>query len=261
MLAALDEAMANAPSSVVPSLLSELSLEEWGRLTLDIPAQCPNLAARFPSMPTTEEQLRWNGAHGTGLLAQSVRFVQWLVDECDPRPASNALDFGCGWGRLMRLLYKYIDADNLYGVDPWSESLRLCREHGVIGHLALSEWLPRALPFRGPFSLIYAFSVFTHLSEETTAVSLEMLRRYITDDGALVITVRPPEIWENIEQPSMIAEHHRRGFAFSPLNNSATYGDSSIAPEYVSQTFPFWRVETQLMYGEPYQHYLLLRPA
>ena len=158
----------------------------------------------------------------------------------------------------MRLLYKYVDADNLYGVDPWSESLRVCREHGVIGHLALSEWLPRTLPFVGPFDLIYAFSVFTHLSEEATAASLETLRRYIAHHGKLVITVRPPEIWENIQQPNMIAEHHRRGFAFSPLNNSATYGDSSITTEYLTQKFPFWRVEKQLLHGEPLQHYLTL---
>jgi trans-aconitate methyltransferase len=255
----LEGAIAGATSADVPALLSDLSLGEWGELLLDIPAECSNLRARFPSMPTAEDQTRWTGAHGTGLLAQSVRFVQWLVDECDPRPGSKVLDFGCGWGRLMRLLYKYVDADNLYGVDPWSESLRVCREQGVIGHLALSEWFPRTLPFPGPFDLIYAFSVFTHLSEETTAVSLETLRRYIADDGALAITVRPPEIWDNIEQPNMIAEHNRRGFAFSPLNNSATYGDSSITTEYLTQTFPFWRVEKQLRHGEPYQNYLLLR--
>ena len=49
-----------------------------------------------------------------------------------------------------------------------------CREQGVIGHLALSEWVPRTLPFPGPFDLIYAYSVFTHLSEKTTRVALRL---------------------------------------------------------------------------------------
>src|SRR5436309_10206042 len=48
----------------------------------------------------------------------------------------------------------------------------------VKANLALSEDVPVVLPCRGPFDLIYAFSVFTHLSEKTTNAVLNILSSF-----------------------------------------------------------------------------------
>jgi trans-aconitate methyltransferase len=34
---------------------------------------------------------------------------------------ARVLDYGCGRGRLTRLLYKYIPYSRLYALDPWDE--------------------------------------------------------------------------------------------------------------------------------------------
>jgi hypothetical protein len=271
--ASVDEAIADTPSADVPALLAGISLEDWGELLLDVPAAYPNLRDRFPSMPSDEVQDSWTGRHGTQLLAQSVWFTRWLVSEYEDATGmrigeARVLDFGCGWGRLMRLLFKYVDVERIYGVDPWDESIRLCREHGVPGNLAISEYVPNELPFDGPFDLIYAYSVFTHLSEWTTQVALETLRRYIAPGGALAITIRPPDYWQYSGQPTMVEEHQRRGFAFvphkrAPIEGDITYGDTSMSTGYIQRHFPFWRIIRQQQTGsaDPYQAYLLLVPV
>ena len=268
----LDKAIATARSAEVPTLLEKISLEDWGQLLLDIPAECPNLSARFPSMPPAHVQVSWTGSHGSTLLAESVRFTRWLVTEYEEVTRelirdATILDFGCGWGRLMRLLYKYADAEYLYGLDPWDESIRICREHGVLGHLAISDYVPKTLPFAQPFDLIYAFSVFTHLSERTTRVVLETLRKYIADGGALAITIRPAAYWQYSGNEEMIVEHDRRGFAFvphqrAPIDGDITYGDTSMTVDYLAREFPFWRiVRTRTSAEDPFQTFLLLLPA
>ncbi|MEY3206086.1 MAG: hypothetical protein RLZZ21_2417 [Planctomycetota bacterium] len=84
--------------------------------------------------------------------------------------------------RLLRLMLKFAPADGLHGVDPWHRSIDLCREHGIPCRLALSDYVPRSLPYDGPFDLVYAFSVFTHLSESTARAALSTIRRSIAED-------------------------------------------------------------------------------
>src|SRR5680860_1739698 len=79
---------------------------------------------------------------------------------------SRVLDFGCGWGRLTRMLAKDLNPGLLYGCDPVESILDVTRESEVPATLARSEFLPETLPFEEKFDLIFSFSVFTHISEK-----------------------------------------------------------------------------------------------
>ena len=72
--------------------------------------------------------------------------------------------------RLIRLLYKYVPVNNIYGVDPWDKSIEICEESNIKANLYISEYIPRTLPTPQniKFDFIMAFSVFTHLSEKVT---------------------------------------------------------------------------------------------
>src|SRR2546427_3224486 len=115
-------------------------------------------------------------------------------------------------------------------------------------HFSVSEEVPTALPFDGPFDLICAFSVFTHLSEKTTRAAFNTGRRYIADDGVLLITIRPKQYWQVHSEAvadRMIAEHDQKGFAFLPSNRpridgDVTYGDTSMSIPYLAANFPCW---------------------
>ncbi len=76
---------------------------------------------------------------------------------------TTVLDFGCGAGRVIRHLHSYSNLA-LCGCDYNPTLVEWCRTH-----LRFAEFKVNALgpPLRysdGQFDLIYAFSVFTHLS-------------------------------------------------------------------------------------------------
>jgi hypothetical protein len=158
------------------------------------------------------------------------------------------------------------------GLDPWDRSIELCHQAGFGNNFRQSDYLPKSLPLGDArFDLIYAFSVFTHLSERAARQALDTLRCYVKDDGLMIITVRPIEYWrvahlDDSRITALMAEHHSRGFAFHPHNRERidgdiTYGDSSMRPEWIAAEFPKWRLSgLDRSLDDPYQIYVLLQP-
>jgi len=275
-LSAIDDIILHTQSQDIPKLFESIPLDVFGKLYLDKQCKFSNISAFLPSMPPDADQDHWTGNHGLMLLFQSVAFVESMLSgyrkfaNKDIRDA-QVLDFGCGWGRLIRLLYKYVPSEKIYGVDPWDKSIENCRKHNVKANLGISEYIPEALPFDRKFDLIFAFSVFTHLSEKTVEASLSTLRKYISDDGLLVITIRPKEFWLFHEKGKMASEllalQEKTGFAFAPhdlppVNGDITYGDASISPGYLQDHFPQWKmVDILVNVEDPYQRLVFLQPA
>lgn len=228
----------------------EIPLEVWGQLLLQRPVEYPNLVRRLPQMPADEVQINWTGSTGETLMRQSVVFVRTLTykyAEFSTKELANSqvLDFGCGWGRLLRLLARSVPSESLYGCDPWEKSIELCRQHHVPARVAQSEYLPQELPWRDQsFDLIYAFSVFTHLSERSFRTSLHALTQALRPGGILAVTIRPCDYWNvhdfsfhdfsESERAVAIRDHRDRGFVFYPhkreaIDGDVTYGDTSIS--------------------------------
>jgi 2-polyprenyl-3-methyl-5-hydroxy-6-metoxy-1,4-benzoquinol methylase len=272
----IDAEMALLQSVNIPVMFRKIPLEIFGKLLLDIPSKYPHIKAFFPTMASEEVQKNWTGTHGEVLLSQSLAFVKTMVTgyvSITGKKIENAniLDYGCGWGRLIRLLYKFTSVENIYGVDPWDQSIKECEKHEVKANLALSDWVPISLPFARQFDLIFAFSVFTHLSEKTALVVLKTLRKYINDDGLLVISIRPKEYWriheKGILAPKMISIHDEKGFAFNPhhrppINGDVTYGDTSISLAFFDNNVSQWKLEfVEFNSVDPYQVILFLKPG
>ena len=272
----IDGEIKKTPRGEIPELFRKIPLETFGKLLLDIPSQYPHIKAFFPSMSTNEVQDHWTGNHGEILLSQSLAFMKTMLagfGALTGKKIENAriLDFGCGWGRLIRLCYKYIPVDNIFGVDPWDESIKECINHGIKASLAISDWVPRSLPFEQKFDLIFAFSVFTHLSEKTTQIVLETLSKYIAKDGLLVITIRSKEYWhlynQGASESEMMKVHDKKGYAFMPherppVDGDITYGDTSISVDYFEKYISNWKVESvEFNEVDQFQVILFLKPV
>ena len=252
----IERNIAKVPQSDIPRLFASIPIDVFANLLLAVPETYPNIRAFLPTMPSDEVQRNWAGADSYTLMTQSLAFIKTLV----PRYAAltgreirdaTVLDFGCGWGRLTRLLYKYVPVENLYGVHPWESSLEESRKHGFRIHLAKSDDIPTTLPFDRKFDLVFAFSILTHLSERTADAVMKTLHSYVAENGILVITIRPVNYWQfiNSEKPStaLIEQHASRGFAFrphprAPIDGEATFGDTSMSLEYIRQRYPQWKI-------------------
>jgi len=266
--------------------LRTLSIDEFGLLLLEVPAGLRNLQAALPEMPSAQSQQEWVGTSGLPLLSNTCAFVRSIeagfMRVVGRRlDGARILDYGCGWGRLLRLMYKFSPPEKVYGVDPWDRAIDLCRQTRLLGHLAQCEYVPRDLPFQAvKFDLVYAQSVFTHLSERTGRAILAAVRPRIEDDGLLVLTIRPVEYWSahapwppGMTALTMGARHREAGFAFlphnpagygpqAPLDGEVGYGDASMSLDYVRKNWTDWELagyDLNLL-TDPYQHVLFLRP-
>jgi SAM-dependent methyltransferase len=259
--------------------LRSLGLDDCGEFLWTIPNQeYPKLSRLLPSMPNEDIQQNWTGNTGIALLKLTttfIRSVSYNYSRLTSKGLENAtiLDYGCGYGRIARLMYKFTEEEKVFGVDPWDRAIAICHDSGLLSNYFVSDYLPTSLPVGSvPFDLIYAFSVFTHLSERATFASLRVLRRYISNRGILVITIRPVEYWHcdphtSVAQKAILIERHRTvGFAFQPHNRERidgdiTYGDTSMTLDWLADNFPEWSIDSaDRSLEDPLQRYIFLSP-
>ena len=176
--------------------------------------------------------------------------IMRLLDLCSWRHTGKGLerktllDYGCGWGRLLRLAYRFSPVESVYGIDPMDRSIEACQESGLGGNVAKCEALPDELPFSGTmFDFIWCYSVFTHLNLEAMIAILTALRKRIAEGGAFALTIRPKEFWNTRQATQsaeviaeLVKEHERSGYSYfhGGVVDAAlggTYGETSISFE------------------------------
>jgi SAM-dependent methyltransferase len=227
-------------------------------------------------MASAEVQRSWTGSDGANLLAQTNTFVRMVSENfasISGRSLSGKriLDFGCGYGRILRSMLYFSDPADLYGCDPWDRSIDLCKQDGLTVNLALSEYLPTQLPFTGRFDLIYPFSVFTHLSLRATRQCLDTLHGCIGEMGFWLLPSVRSNIGQRTRMPSqaereqLVLEHNQDGFAFRPHERAAvdgeiTYGDTSMTIPYLAENFDRLEIaKVEHFPADPYQIIIFLR--
>jgi len=274
-LKALD--LSGLPREGVLSAMRRTSIDAFGELLLELPsADFPHLSELLPRKTPDDVQKQWTGNCGITLLRQSVSFVNTMVASYAELTGkdvanSNLLDFGCGWGRLLRLMLYFTPPEKLFGCDAWDVSLEHARAANLGVSLAKSDVTPDALPFPGVgFDLIYAFSIFTHLSRPVADAVLAAMRRRIARDGLAIISVRPIEFWDylaeqkNTDHSTQMAEHAAAGFSFLPAGGiavRAAYGDTSMSTEFIETNYPDWELlRMGATLADPFQTFVYLRP-
>jgi SAM-dependent methyltransferase len=281
LIAAIEKQAAKGASveTVLAGLRAGLSLDAFGLLVISLPrADLPAISKLLPRMASDETQHNFTGDAGVPLLVQTASFVRALAYNYAAvrnRSLSDAkiLDYGCGYGRITRMMYYYTDPANIWSVDPWDLAIGLCRDAGLLGNLAQSDYLPTSLPApeRG-IDVMFAFSVFTHTSRSATDAALAAMRKHIADDGLLAITIRSPDYWSADPQYAADAKrleklHAKDGFAFvahprNTVEGEATYGDTSMTLEFLTANYPDWKiVKTDWAMADVNQRYVFLQPA
>lgn len=225
------------------ALLKNVPVAIFGTALLD-PGKYFTRASRFlPSMPSDQVQRSWTGSAGTLLLETSISFVQQTISFSTAlfgsgHPHIRMLDFGIGWGRIARLLLKYLPPSQVFGCDAWDKSLILARECNLKNTIVKSDPLLKELPFpEGFFDMVYSMSVFTHLNEEAFRSCLAGIWKMLKPSGGLLISVRPSIFWQVLrpDYPSSSLLSKDQGFVFRHGSNDPNFGDSTVGLEWVSK--------------------------
>jgi SAM-dependent methyltransferase len=122
------------------------------------------------------------------------------------------LDWGCGCGRVLRH-WSGLPRTRVVGCDINPKMVEWCEGHLDFAEVSVSELEP-PLPSAGStFDLIYAFSVFTHLSEELQRKWIRECLRVLRPGGYLLISTMG-EYYLGLQR---LSESERRAFARGEL--------------------------------------------
>jgi len=273
----IDSLVAGAGKEAYPAF-RELDDDLWSLLLTLEYESFPGIREFLPGLPEPELQQMWNGTSGAALAAQSVCFYRrlkqaWAEHGSGDMSAVKVLDFGCGWGRLTRMLARDVDPGNLYGCDPVESILEVCRANRVPAELARSEFLPGTIPFETGFNMVFSFSVFTHISERAHLASLEAIHESLEPGGIFIATIRPPSYldFNPLMKPVLdeLPADRKAALAgskylFAPHESEGhpqfggeqmDYGETVITLPYVRKNWTRWfdLLDVAVMTGDMYQ--------
>jgi SAM-dependent methyltransferase len=171
----------------------------WCWVLTEAALERPALADLVPVLPPKELQEHYTGFSGLPTLLEAFEFYSTLkqlhrqyarqkLEDC-----SAILDYGCGWGRVIRFFLKEIEPARLFGADPIEDVIELCKRTNPWCQFQLIDTEPPT-PFADEtFDFIYAFSVFSHLSEDYHKRILRELHRILRPGGLLMVTTHGRE--------------------------------------------------------------------
>ena len=234
----------------------------WFWLCTEGYRQHPQLRDILPGLPDESIQVRFTGAAGDPVLREGFRVYQLFKKLYESHVGAldaggQILDFGCGWGRIIRFFLRDVDPARLWGADPAAEMIDHCRRANRWCRFELmSARPPTALPAE-TFDLVYAFSVFSHLSEPVHEDWIVELRRVVRPGGLLIVTTRarefihrcaalrsdkqlasvPPSIRASAasfpDTEESLKAYDRGEYCFTRHGSAGDWGDAAIPKGYV----------------------------
>jgi SAM-dependent methyltransferase len=177
------------------SPFSALSDEEWVNVLVRSISEPVIDGFRLPAFADPELQRNTVGHAGEHTLREVAPFffrVKHYAQQAN-RPLgadTRVLDFGCGWGRILRFFLKDCQPDHLVGVDVDAEFVNVCRSTFPYATFEQVTPLPPTRFANGSFDVITAYSVFSHLAEHASLAWVEEFSRLLRPGGLMVVTTQ-----------------------------------------------------------------------
>lgn len=242
--------------------------EEWlGALYRSVKSQLID-GCQMPSFPDEALQVSIMGSSNEHALLEGFAFYREirryaLRHNIGFGETTSILDFGCGWGRNYRFLLKDVPPGNLVGIDVDPHFVDVCRSSIPMGNFYVVKSLPPTQFTDGHFDLVYAYSVFSHLSEHAHLQWLKEFRRILKPGGLFIVTThsrdflqlcqsfkgeKDASLWlktvaEAFSDVGKAEKDYNEGkYVFRPTGGGGIrtpdfYGDTLISPGYVRKVW------------------------
>ncbi|MEG4441140.1 class I SAM-dependent methyltransferase [Microcoleus sp. AT9_B5] len=245
---------------------SHLSAQEWFEAIVKSVEHPFVDGIELPGFPPDEIQRNTVGSSGKLALGEGFNFYSEIKRYAATlgRPLtrdSHILDFGCGWGRMIRFFLKEVVADNLYGIDVDPAMIDICVNTVRQGNFSVVKPEPPTQFSNNSFEVVYAYSVFSHLSEPVHIKWVEEFSRILKPGGILIVTTQARRFiefcrslrdqnhesgWYNglansfLDTEAAFADYDNGKFLYSATGGGAArpasfYGEAVISPEYIKR--------------------------
>lgn len=176
---------------------------------------------------------------------RALELVHFSSELCRKPHYPNILDFGCGHGRVMRWLRAHYGYAKITACDTDLSAVDFCAaQFGALPVHAAGGL--DSLRFAAPFDLIWCGSVLTHLPAAEWLATFDRLVEWTAECGVIVFTTQgrffasalARDQWDiagDVDQPALLAEFARTGFAFQKYfaNTDGTYGITLNSPGWM----------------------------
>ena len=208
----------------------------------------------LPGTPANDIQEFFTGSHGDQSLKEGFGYYKVIKDQYqkyngDIARAHNILDFGCGWGRIIRFFIKDIQSSKIWGCDPEEEMIKICKEQNKYCNFECIKSYPPTSFHDNTFDLIYSYSVFSHLSEDLHLRILQEIKRILRPGGIYITTTRKRDF---IEECAVLRERKDlwtlnsavsgSSLAFPDTKHSQSVFDQGLYchHSFNDKNWPFW---------------------
>lgn len=248
----------------------QLSDAEW-EAVLKLSAQQNEIeSVWFPGFPADEIQVGMHGTTSKQSVEGAMKFYRFIQNHAEAHggrigAAHRLVDFGSGWGRMLRPFMRDVALSNLIGLEPNPWFCMLARGLNPYVSFLKSEYLPPAPIRSGSVDAVISWSVFSHLGErlarawlhEFSRISRPGARLYLTTWGARFFDTlldaktrqgrgESIHFYHDIVLKAMGGdpEHHRRQyergeFVFLASQGTETYGEAWISEKCMARMIPY----------------------
>lgn len=197
--------IANAKNAKILQQCGHMSDDDWCDL-LELSAEGkPTSGVELPGFPSAELQRQVIGSAGAQALFEARRMYALIRKYAAQlglkfsQEDTSVLDFGVGWGRMIRYYLKDVIAENIHGVDVAQQMIDICKSTIPSVNFQLVAPAP-PVPFASnSLDIVYAYSVFSHLAEGIHMKWVEEIARVLKPGGILVATTQPRRFVEMCE--------------------------------------------------------------
>ena len=149
----------------------------------------------MPGFPDEALQREIHGHAGEVSLHEAHAFFREVKAYADYagrpiEPHRRLLDFGCGWGRVLRLFMKDIEPANLFGTDSTSRFLGQARRCNPALTFLPCDPVPPTVLADGTLDYVISWSVFSHLDEFYATRWVEEFHRLLKPGGLVLMTTQ-----------------------------------------------------------------------
>lgn len=158
-----------------------------------------------PPNPPEDIQAQFVGASYKVAYAEAGSFVR-VADEWSTRrrgrglaASSRVVDFGSGWGRIVRMLLAQVEPARLYALDV-DQGMTALVNVTIPGINALTvNPLPPTVLGDATVDTVTAFSVFSHLSPDAHEAWAREFGRIVRPSGMVFLTVLDATFFDQVE--------------------------------------------------------------
>lgn len=229
--------------------------EEWFALLYESMTGAAIDGLSMPTFPPAEVQIAMHGHANEVSVREAILFYQEVVRHARAAgrrisPEHTLLDFGTGWGRMLRPFMRDIPGSNIYACEPDSERVVLARQCNPYVNFIQSSYSPPLGLRSSTIDLIAAWSVFSHLSESAANEWILELTRILTPGGLMFITTQGTGFFDFCER--LHAEKKQEGSLSHPWHETlvAQFPDPAEARRRYDSGEFVWKGWQGQQYGE-----------